>query len=226
MDIFIYLDRTVPDLERSLQASSLALGCTPIVNLFAQHCEPIPLDHTTIEYRIVPDARRPASVEVWSVDRVRESLPGGGFRPWVPFHRLARSHAGEAGDSAAGGFYGTARRAATGRIRGTDVFLLPHDPGFDPSQESNGVLSIDALCCNRDLPASLPFGGGRPALRLVEGAAVVTEVACLTAPTPTLRLPLQERGFWRLISHLSPTAVTQMRNDFSSVRACDSVSPG
>ncbi len=56
------------------------------------------------------------------------------------------------------------------------------------------------LCCNRDLPASLPFGGGRPALRLVEGAAAVIGLACLTAPTPTLRLPLHERGFWRLIS--------------------------
>ena len=75
--------------------------------------------------------------------------------------------------------------------------------GFDPERESSGVLSIDALCCNRDLPAALPFGGGRPALRLVEGAAAVTGLACLTAPTPTLRLPLRERGFWRLISHLS-----------------------
>ena len=76
-------------------------------------------------------------------------------------------------------------------------------PDFDPDRESSGVLSIDALCCNRDLPAALPFGGGRPVLRLVEGAAAVTGLTCLTAPTPTLRLPLQERGFWRLISHLS-----------------------
>ena len=65
------------------------------------------------------------------------------------------------------------------------------------------MLSIDALCCNRDLPASLPFGGGRPALRLAEGAAVVTGLTCLTAPTPTLRMPLREHGFWRIISHLS-----------------------
>ena len=67
MDIFVYLDRAMPDLERAVQASSLALGCTPIVNLFTQRCEPISLDHTSIEYRIEPDVRRPASVEVWSV---------------------------------------------------------------------------------------------------------------------------------------------------------------
>lgn len=203
MDIFIYLDRAMPDLERSVQANSLTLGCTPIVNLFEQKCDPIQLDHTSIEYRIEPDVRRPASLEIWSVERVRESLPGGEFRDWQPFHRLTRRHTGDVAEP--GRFFGTARRETTGGIRGTDVFLLPHDAGFDPQNEASGVLSIDTLCCNRDLPASLPFGGGRPALRLVEGAAVVTGLTCLTAPTPTLRLPLplQERGFWRLISHLS-----------------------
>jgi len=203
MDIFVYLDRMVPDLERSLQANSLALGCTPIVNLFEQRCEPISLDHTRIEYRIEPDARRPASLEIWSVERVRESLPGGEFRPWSPFHRLTRTHGADAAEQKVGGFYGIARRDIVGGIGGTDVLLLPHDAAFDPEQDGGGVLSIDALCCNRDLPASLPFGGGRPTLRLIEGAAAVTGLMCLTAPTPTLRLPLQERGAWRLISHLS-----------------------
>lgn len=201
MDIFLYLDRTIPDLERSVQASSLVLGCTPIVNLFEQKCDPVPLDHTSIEYRIEPDVRRPAALEIWSVERVRESLPGGEIRTWQPFHRLTRHHMDDTSDS--GKFFGTARRETTGGIPGTDVYLLPHDANFDPESETSGVLSIDALCCNRDLPASLPFGGGRPALRLVEGAAAVTGLACLTAPTTTLRLPLHERGFWRLISHLS-----------------------
>ena len=97
MDIFVYLDRAMPELERSVQANSLTLGCTPIVNLFEQRCEPVPLDHTSIEYRIEPDVRRPASLEIWSVERVRESLPGGEFRTWEPFHRLTRSHAGDTG---------------------------------------------------------------------------------------------------------------------------------
>jgi type VI secretion system protein ImpG len=207
MDIFVYLDRMVPDLERSLQANSLALGCTPIVNLFEQRCEPISLDHTRIEYRIEPDARRPASLEIWSVERVRESLPGGEFRPWSPFHRLTRTHGADAAEQKVGGFYGIARRDIVGGIGGTDVLLLPHDAAFDPEQDGGGVLAIDVLCCNRDLPASLPFGGGRPTLRLIEGAAAVTGFMCLTAPTPTLRLPLQDVAhgahLTSLLGHLS-----------------------
>ncbi len=111
MDIFVYLDRAIPDLERTVQASSLALGCTPIVNLFPQRCEPISLDHTAIEYRIEPDVRQPANLEVWSVERVRESLPDGEFRSWEPFHRLTRRREEQADES--GGFYGTARRDTT-----------------------------------------------------------------------------------------------------------------
>lgn len=49
----------------------------------------------------------------------------------------------------------------------------------------------------------LPFGGGHPILRLVEGNAAIARINCLTAPTPTLRAPLHETGAWRLVSHLS-----------------------
>jgi type VI secretion system protein ImpG len=40
-------------------------------------------------------------------------------------------------------------------------------------------------------------------LKLVDGVAAVDRLVCLTAPTAPLQVPLRERGFWRLISHLS-----------------------
>ncbi|HUN44779.1 MAG TPA: type VI secretion system baseplate subunit TssF [Acetobacteraceae bacterium] len=218
LEIFVYLDRPAPELERSIGQQALALGCTPLVNLFPQRCEPIRLSHTDIEYRIVPDARRPRAAEVWSVDRVRESLPDGSFRPWRPFYRLSESEtATPLGQAAApsaamasspntttpGGFFHVARRPATPGVPGTEVYLAPHDPHFDPDKPADAVLSVDALCLSRDLPGDLPFGGGRPVLRLVEGAAAVAAIRAVTPPTHTLRPPLRERGFWRLISHLS-----------------------
>ena len=41
LEIFVYLDRALPELERTVGTQSLALGCTPLVNLFLQRCEPI-----------------------------------------------------------------------------------------------------------------------------------------------------------------------------------------
>jgi type VI secretion system protein ImpG len=200
LEIFIYLDRTVPELERVVGADNFALGCTPIVNLFPQRCEPIRLTHTDTEYRIVPDARRPAALEVWQVERVRETGPDGRARPWRPFYRLA--HADPEGDMP-GGYYYPARRDTSGLLTGGEVYLAPYDPGFDPQASADSVLSVDALCFNRDLPNAIPFGGGHPELRLVESSAAVSALLCLTAPTPTLRRPLRDLHFWQLVSHLS-----------------------
>ena len=36
LEIFAYLDRTLPELERAIGADALALGCTPAINLFPQ----------------------------------------------------------------------------------------------------------------------------------------------------------------------------------------------
>ncbi len=200
LDVFVYLDRALPDLERMVGTDTLALGCTPVVNLFPLRCDPIALSHMTTEYRVVPDVRRPASFEVWGIENVRESRPDGSARPWRPFYRLTHGDP-EAGTP--GGFYLTARRDSPAPLHGSEIYLAPYDPALDPDMPAETVLSVDALCSNRDLPADLPFGGGHPRLRLAEGAAAVTRVACLTAPTAPARMRLRERGFWRLVSHLS-----------------------
>lgn len=200
MEIFVYLDRAWPELERTVDEGSFALGCTPIINLFPQRCEPIRLTHTDTEYRIVPDARRPAAMEVWQIERVRESRPDGGSRPWRSFYRLTH---GDHDDAVPAGFYHIARRPTAAPLTGSEVYLGPHDPEFDPNTAGGAVLSVDALCLNRDLPAALPFGGGHPELRVIETLPSIARVTCLTAMTTPLRPPLRERRFWQLTSHLS-----------------------
>ena len=209
MDIFVYLNRTIPELERAIDRDALALGCSPLINLFPQACEAIALTHTEIEYRIVPDVRRPSALEVWSIEQVRETRPDGSHRPWRPFYRLTERDR-EVSESA--GFYQTVRRDS-GTLPGTEMYLTPYDPAFDVQAPADAVLSLDALCLNRDLPAELPFGGGHPALRLAEASSAVAEVTCLTAPTRTLRTPLREKGFWRLVSHLSLSHLSVVGDD-------------
>lgn len=201
MEIFIYLRRTVQELERVVDADSLALGCAPAINLFPQRCDPIPLDGYTTEYRVEPDRRRPGAMEVWMVERVRENRSDSTQRPLAPFHRLAAGLEGRRDETPAG-FFTSARRASTG-LSGTDLFLGIYDPTFDPERPGASVLSVDALCTNRDLPSELAFGGGHPRLTLIDGMASIRAVTCLVAPTPTLRRALRERGFWQLVSHLS-----------------------
>ena len=199
LEIFVYLARPMPELERIVRPETMALGCTPVVNLFPHRCEPVPLTHTTTEYRLEPDVRRPGALEIWQVDRVRETNGDGAFREWRPFYRLPGT-AGRAEQAA--GFYAIARRVSTS-LPGSDVFLAPFDTSFSADAPADAVLSIDATCTNRDLPTDLPFGNGRPGFNLVEGLSSITRITCLIAPTSTLRPPLRAEGFWPLISHLS-----------------------
>ena len=200
MELFVYLDTAAPELQPRLQPDALALGCTPIVNLFPRQCEPVPLTHERGEYLVTPDMRRPRALEVWSIETVRELRTDGSVRPWQPFYRHPTKSGGR---ETSAGFYNTVRRDSSGPLTGTDVFLAPFDPALDVDSPADAVLSVDALCTNRDLPAELPFGAGQPRLRLSQAASAVKEVACLTTPGASLRAPLRERRGWRLISHLS-----------------------
>lgn len=199
LELFLSFDRSMPELERRLQPDCLALGCTPIVNLFAQQCEPVRLDHLRTEYPVHPDHRRRSSLEVWSIEGVHEMGNDGSSRPWRPFYRHTASQA--LGQVA--GSYTVIRRQSAGDVGGSEVLLGTFSPGRSADEVADHVLSVDALCTNRDLPARLPFGGGQPRLRPVGGLASVDGVTCLTPPTPALRAPTREQHSWRLISHLS-----------------------
>jgi type VI secretion system protein ImpG len=205
LEVFVYLSRALPALERSVAADSFALGCTPAINLFPQRCEPIALDGTRSEWPIVPDARRPAALELYSVEEVRESRPDGSRRPVLPFHRLGRVGADAQDGAAEAGSainFIASRRAAVPPLGGTQMMLTLRDGAFDPTAPADGVLTVEALCCNRDLPAMLPFGGGQPRLRVAAGSAAASAEA-LSPATPTLRPALRERGAWKLVSHLA-----------------------
>ncbi len=201
LDIFIYLDRAMPELERNLGVENVALGCTPAINLFPQRCEPIGLDGTQSEWMVVPDMRRPTALEIYAIESVRESRPDGRRRAVLPFYRLGRTEQDEATTAEVN--YVSFRRGATPPVTGTQTWIELRDQVFDPAQPAEGVLTIEALCCNRDLPALLPFGAGQPRLRVAQGASPISAVDCISPPTPTLRPRLNDRGAWRLISHLA-----------------------
>jgi type VI secretion system protein ImpG len=199
LDIFIYLNRSSTDLERSVNGDMFALGCTPIVNLFRQRAEPIPLTRSVSEYRIVPDARRPGTTEVYAVDSVVATAPDGTETPFVPFYSVKHAAAARGQRT----FWHPVRQATGGHDPGTDVFLSIVDLDFNPAALSDLVLSVETTCLNRDLPSRLPYGGGHPHIQFVEAIAGVAGMQCITAPTPTIRPPLGNRALWRLVSHLS-----------------------
>ncbi len=202
LSIYFYLNRTSNDLERNIDTSMFQTGCTPMTNLFRKRVEPIQLNHLDFEYRVVPDARRPEAIEIYSIDRVVATSPAGDELEYHPFYSV--NHMNGGGRESA--YWFAARRPAEqveGPVdHGTEMYMSFVDLGFQPSQATDWVVDIESTCLNRDLPQRLPFGGGHPRLFLV-GGGPVSEIRCLTAPTPTLRATQGQTSRWRVVSHLA-----------------------
>jgi type VI secretion system protein ImpG len=202
LEVFIYLSRNNADLERSVTEENFVLGATPAVNLFRHPAEPVALDGTKSEWLVVPDSRRPSALEVYAIEAVEYSRPDAPQpRRVSPFQRLRLDEGAEARVEGMSWF--ASRRPAPAVLGGTETHLMLRDPHFDPALPADGVLSIDTLCANRDLPSLLPFGGGQPVMKIADASAPASSVECLSPPTATLRPQLRERTGWRLVSHLA-----------------------
>lgn len=211
LNLYFYLSQSNKDLEQYINADFFALGCSPVVNLFRKTAEPINWDHTKTEYRVIPDHRRQANFEIYSIDNVEAVAPDGSAERFLPFYGIQHQQTEEANR------FWIARREsaenyANNHDKGTEMELSLVDLDMKPSDTDSWVISATTTCLNRDVPNHLPFGGGEPYLQFTEGSANVEGIVCLTAPTPTRRIPFGAETEWRLVSHLSLNHINLMNN--------------
>lgn len=199
-ELYFYFNRGDGALEKNVNEQTFRLGCTPIVNLFKQRAEPIALNQTALQYKVIPDARRPLAMEIYSIDRVVATSPRGKkteFRPMYSF--------GHSSLQPQQTFWHASRRRAEiqgdDHDHGTDIYLSFVDLEMKVSAPAKWTVHVETTCLNRDLPRRLPFGGGQPKLRLSESAPL-SQIRCLVPPTATRRPPLRHGTRWRLLSHL------------------------
>lgn len=187
-------------LELELSKKTFRLGCSPVVNLFPQVAEPIQLNQRKAEYPLVPDVRRPYSVEVFSIDEVAGiNTTDQTTTAYEPFYSLRHSEAGRERSC-----FWQARRRPSNRANdeGTDISLSLIDLGMHTADPAATVLSVRTTCTNRDLPARLPFGNQDSDFEM-EGPAAMKRIVALRKPTATIRPPMGKAVLWRLVSHLS-----------------------
>lgn len=207
LEVFIYLSRLPQDLDRFVSAETFGLNCCPLVNLFECRAEPIRVDHSGFEARIVPDARKPLAMEVHSIDRVTSVDENGESEDLRPFYGIDHGPEGDAAPV----LWQASRRPTTGLDNeedfGSEVFLQVIDLDFKAADLAGSTITVETTCTNRDLPAKLPFGAGHPYLSLVAGGAV-SEIECLSAPTRPRRPSLDGGTRWKLLSHLALNHLT------------------
>lgn len=203
LDFYIYLGESNVELEHNISAETFQMGCSPAVNLFNHRTDPIKLDHTSTEYQIIPDARRPTGYEVYSVDKVTASTSAGDKETYLPLYGI--NH--ESHDQENHAYWFAQRRNAKMgnylRDDGSDVFLSLVDLYFNPNNPDDRTLSLESTCSNRDQPSKLPFSSDQPKLQCIDSAPPCEKIRCVTQPSATVRPSMRNNARWRLISHLS-----------------------
>lgn len=193
----LFLLAEPPRRTLSIDSGTFRLNCTPIVNLFRATTEPVRLDQTQVDYRLLPDSYRERSTEIHSILKVSASSAyEDDSRVFHPFYSYDHGAARE--DAHA---FWIGRRQPTGRadLPGTDMVLSFLDLGFKPTRPPAQVVFAHALCTNRGVAEQMPAGA-----RLdIEVDAPLAGIACLTKPTRQLSPPLGGQTLWRLVSHLS-----------------------
>lgn len=188
-------------LQQTLAPANFKLGCTPAINLFRQAAEPVRLTHQRESYAVVPDSRKSQAFEVVSVNgvtRVEKVGSRESAEQVPPFYSI-----GQRGQKRVPYYwYASRSRSTTEGDLGTEVEMHLADLEFSPVRPEAEVLSIELTCSNRDLPATLPFGGNQGDFQL-PGHSAVSRVRPLRKPTPSLRAPAKRGLQWRLVSHLA-----------------------
>jgi type VI secretion system protein ImpG len=238
-ELVILFSRGDPALESLVDGGSLALFCTPAVNLFVKRLDRVMLGPGSADHHLVPDRTRPMDYEVYAVESVQGF--GSGREAQREFKPLYATQHGRSDN--AHGYYSVRREARLWSERqrlqgprsgyvGDEVYLSLVDAQHGAYREDLRQLAVTAWVSNRDLPLLLPRGGGggaggsadTTAWRL-ESPGPVSRVEVLVGPTgPISRHPKGDVG-WSLVNQLQLThlSLTEGRSEAAAAALRDTL---
>ncbi len=185
-----------------LASKHLALGCTPVVNLFARAGNPLDVTHTRADYTLLVDPQHAYGYEIHSVDSAnvrKESADGSSTTQFRPIYSLR--HGESPRDKC---HYWITRRdpMIAASSPGHEMKISFVDSDFNPMAPETTTLSTMLTCSNRDLPCAL--GVGAPDGDLAAGGVLANvPIRFLRQPSRPHRFEAGHSAHWRLISHLS-----------------------
>lgn len=176
------------------------LFCSPVVNLFQHPADPIKPDQAKHEYLVRPSGGDPNGYEMYSIDNVIGIARKTSQRVKLPSF-LSFEHEIEPEAAERGVFYQHhLRPAAVGD--GADVYISFGTPADVKNLPDFDVISIEATCTNRRLPAQLKLADLRVSTATSPAVATFSNIAPVTPPLPP---PIGRELQWRVLAHMAMT---------------------
>lgn len=170
-----------------IRANLFSLAVTPIVNIFPKNTESIINDHTRDGYRIFADRVHLDCYEVVQINQVKAHNSNSGRRILKNYHSFERfGFLAENKEE----FYSISTKT---NARGESYKEI----SFFSNYSYNEIITIDALCCNKNLPSKLKLGD----IKNIKLQDVATKN--ITIPSAMRVCNIDENLLWRLVSILS-----------------------
>ena len=192
-------------LLETLSEKSLRLHCAPVVNLFEKKADPIRWTHKGVSAPVLPDARRAAGYEVYSIEkvyRIQQTSAGEQIQEFHPIYSLRHDELLSEGEDSRRYWVAHCDEVVAQHSPGYEFELSIVDTDFNPAIAQTDTLSIDVKATNRNFPNLLAVGTQGGDL-FISGGGLASEIRLLRKPTPSMRFERGRNALWRLISHLS-----------------------
>ncbi len=209
MDVFLYFNKSLPDIEATVDAGNFVLNATPLLNLYEQLAEPTQLTHQEYEYPVIADARHPDSVEVYSIDGVSVSADQSQVEMIRPFFGI---HGWDIGQQSFASWHARREERETGNTR-SQVFLSLINSDELMAQQEEAVVLTKLKCFNGNLPKRLSQTWSQPPLVLSSGSSAVGKILTETSFSDVIRPQFGDDIYWNLLSHLNLNYVSLSADD-------------
>lgn len=196
-DFELYIQLNAPiDGQRQLANAVIKLNCVPLVNLFPQRIDPMPLAHRHYEYRLRADLQNHLRCEIHSLEELVAIQADGSLRELRPYFEMSNLL-----DKRLHEYLYALRheRSQLGDVAGTEVFISFLDATQALVLPGAEVIAGRALCTNRRLPEQLRPG---QAMQL-DGPGPIGRIELVSKPTPHTTPPFSGERPWNLVSQLS-----------------------
>lgn len=213
IEIMFVFDEINTELIGKINKNTFKLGCAPIINIFKHIAEPVNLNNQKTRYKIIPDTRLDnEQLEMHTVKNVVLLNTSGMEIAMHPLYNI--NYTRKSSGVNLNYYWYISRRMNT--QQNFEMYISFADMNYEDPELSEGVVYIETLCTNANLPSKLPVGVNTRYLHTVNMQLPLQNIEVLMPFTLSVRPKLRDGARWKIIAHLVTNFLSIGQDDIAT----------